>query len=578
MALPGGVCMIGLSFARAAAAILFIGLYATGTASAAPFEIGAKESATLRSLAKAARPGVPIDLSIDDNYQAYKALLRAHGLTPDNRPQLFREIEAVRARHIAKHKAAKPGADALEDETLEPNSMFEVIDIGTNDWSKVSSTVLTSVPGGTINSTVTVDLRAADGTYFGNAIGESDYQGIDYAVTAEGTNPYPDHGEVEVLSTFFLTYNDGTPAGPFDADALANYYPEKITNTAPVITTTSPMNTYILICLNRANPEGGAPMPCNYGPYPGQPNPPNLVLPSSGSFKYFGPIDVDGEGKPTNSFVSMTMVGKSTGSACTIVSFNDFWKYATVNNDTLTWAIANPPANFGQVCYQNNELYTYTLTVRVYVNRAPVYATITNSDIPETVSNLVLGKIQVQYGCIAEGTEVLMADGSRKKIENVAVGDTLMAPGNTIAKVRGRTVGWDTDFVSLTDAAGDKVVVTPAHPVILEKGPIKAEKVLVGDRIRRADGSWSEVVKAVRDTKTQRNVYNLVLNPKSDSPPPVEKSEFFAGGILVGDGDLQHSLMTPPEDTRSIAERLPKEWQVDYANYLKEHAAKGTMR
>lgn len=319
-------------------------------------------------------------------------------------------------------------------------------------------------------------------------------------------------------------------------------------------------------------------MPCNYGPYPDD-VPIHLYLPTSGSIKYFGPIDVDGEGKPTGKFVSLTMVGQSTGSACEAASFDDFWKYATVNGDTLSWSIVTPPADFGPVCYQNNEFYTYTLSVRVYVNKAPILASITNAPgTPDTVSNLVLGQIQVQYGCIAEGTEVLMADGSRKKIEDVAIGDALMAPGNTVAKVDSRTVGWDTDFVSLTDAAGDNVVVTPAHPIILEGGPIKAEKIHVGDRIRRADGSWSPVVKATRDTTAKRKVYNLVLNPKADTPPPVEKSEFFAGGVLVGDGDLQHSLMIQPKDPRTIAERLPKEWQVDYANYLKEHAAKGTMR
>jgi hypothetical protein len=571
--------MTGLSFARTAVTVCLIGLGLAATASAAPFELAAKARATLKTLAKSLPPDgspVPIDLSNDDNYQAYRSLLRGHGLTSDNRPQLFREIEAVRERQVAKRKAAKPGVNALADEDAEANTMYEVIDLSTSDWTTMSSTALTSVPGGTENSTVTIDLQDTDGNFFAHGDGES-FEGINYSVTTDqGTNPYPDHGEVTAMSTFAVTYKDGFPA-VYASGLAANYYPQSISNTAPVITTTTPANNpYILICLNRSNPGDQAPMPCNYGPYTSA-SPPHLYLPTSGSFKYFGPIDVGTDGKPTGQFASLTMVGQSTGSACKIVTFTNFWDYVTVNNDTLNWSIL--PADFGPACYQNNEFYTYTLTVRVYVNKAPVYATITNA--PNTLPNLstfVLGQIQVQYGCIAEGTEVLMADGSRKKIEDVVDGDALMSPGKVPAKVHHRTVGWDTDFVSLTDAAGDKVVVTPAHPIILENGPVQAEKVHVGERIQRVDGTWSPVVKATRDTTDKRNVYNLVLNPKTDTPPPVEKSEFFAGGILVGDGDVQHGLMTAPKDTRTVAERLPKEWQVDYANYLKEQAAKGTMR
>lgn len=572
--------MTGLSFARAAVAACLIGLGLATAASAAPFQLAAKERAALKALAKSLPPDgspVPIDLSNDDNYQAYKSLLRGHGLTSDNRPQLFREIEAVRERQIAKRKAAKPGVNALADEDAEANTMYEVIDLSTSDWVNINSTALTSVPGGTQNSTVTIDLQDEQGNFIAHGDGES-FEGINYAVTTEPIQPNsnPDHGEVTAMSTFAVVYKDGFPA-VYASGLTANYFPQSISNTAPVITTTTPANNpYILICLNRSNPDGQAPMPCNYGPYT-KASPPNLYLPTSGSFKYYGPIDVGNDGKPSNAFVSLTMVGQSTGSACKIVTFNDFWNYVTVNNDTLSWSIL--PADFGPVCYQNNEFYTYTLTVRVYVNKAPVYATITNA--PNTLQNLstlVLGQIQVQYGCIAEGTEVLMADGSRKKIEDIVDGDAVMAPGKTAAKVHHRTVGWDTDFVSLTDAAGDKVVVTPAHPIILESGPVMAEKVRAGDRIRRADGSWSPVVTATRDTTETRNVYNLVLNPKTDTPPPAEKSEFFAGGILVGDGNLQHSLMSAPKDTRTIAERVPEAWRVDYANYLKEQAAKGTMR
>ncbi|WP_019853909.1 polymorphic toxin-type HINT domain-containing protein [Actinopolyspora mortivallis] len=124
------------------------------------------------------------------------------------------------------------------------------------------------------------------------------------------------------------------------------------------------------------------------------------------------------------------------------------------------------------------------------------------------------------------GTAVLMADGSHEPIEEVEVGDRVIAtdpetgetaPRKVVATITGNGAK---DLVEVTvdtdGAAGDEtgvVVATDEHPFwVDDRGRwVDAEKLRAGDELRTPDGELVEVTDIRQWTQTQR-VHNLSIN------------------------------------------------------------------
>ncbi|MGW6421023.1 polymorphic toxin-type HINT domain-containing protein, partial [Streptomyces sp. NPDC055055] len=120
------------------------------------------------------------------------------------------------------------------------------------------------------------------------------------------------------------------------------------------------------------------------------------------------------------------------------------------------------------------------------------------------------------------GTKVLLADGSSKNIENVAVGDTVLATDPDTGETRGRKVldtivtQDDKEFTELTvkTAAGtSKIVATDTHPfwsVNLDQW-VEAGDVLPGTALRTPKGEAVDVVAARHYVKRQLT-YDLTVH------------------------------------------------------------------
>ena len=70
--------------------------------------------------------------------------------------------------------------------------------------------------------------------------------------------------------------------------------------------------------------------------------------------------------------------------------------------------------------------------------------------------------------CLKKGTEVIMYDGSIKKVEDVKVGDLLMGPDSKPRTVVHTTTGID-ELFDVIPKKGDKHTVTGNHVLALEK-------------------------------------------------------------------------------------------------------------
>ncbi|MGX1625764.1 RICIN domain-containing protein [Streptomyces sp. NPDC055506] len=117
------------------------------------------------------------------------------------------------------------------------------------------------------------------------------------------------------------------------------------------------------------------------------------------------------------------------------------------------------------------------------------------------------------------GTEVVLADGSRKSIREVRFGDRLLATDPGTGTTRGeavtRTFSHTTeDLLDITLADGGSLTSTPGHQVfVVGRGWTLASDLRTGDRLRTPDGTLRTVTALRdRDEATPRTVYDLTVS------------------------------------------------------------------
>jgi len=176
------------------------------------------------------------------------------------------------------------------------------------------------------------------------------------------------------------------------------------------------------------------------------------------------------------------------------------------------------------------------------------------------------------WHCFAAGTQILLADGTTRAVEQIDNTHTVTCGDGTHRKVQATLAQPHHGPVThLTFASGASLTVSGTHPVITPSGAVQASSLKVGDAVL-LDGGGRTTVKAVEERKFSGEVlFNLWL----DSTRPGD-THLVANGIVVGDylvqGRVLHESKTHPEKVRA---RLPKSLHRDYASWLEDRAAVG---
>ena len=147
----------------------------------------------------------------------------------------------------------------------------------------------------------------------------------------------------------------------------------------------------------------------------------------------------------------------------------------------------------------------------------------------------------VERSCFVAGTQITMADGSKKNIEDVQIGEKLLGQDGMINTVlefdHPQLTGRD-----LIGINGNGKFMTPEHPVFTKNGwrsysaetfalqfpeesELGVEDLEIGDEILREDGSWLTVTSLeVFKGEPEQTVYNFILDGNHT---------YFADGLLV---------------------------------------------
>jgi len=180
--------------------------------------------------------------------------------------------------------------------------------------------------------------------------------------------------------------------------------------------------------------------------------------------------------------------------------------------------------------------------------------------------------------CLAEGTQVVTAEGKPVTVEQVKVGDKLLANGNGLALTvttvsRG---GERKPMVKLVDDQGVEVMVTETHPMVTAKrGVVQAGELKAGDALLTRTGT-SKLVGVERVAYTG-DVFNFALGtPEELAKAGPQARTLYANGFLVGDSHLQSELEKARKlDTREVLSKLNGAWHEDYR---REQARKKTAQ
>ncbi|WP_051691066.1 Hint domain-containing protein [Photorhabdus australis] len=577
--------------------VFFIMMFAPIISSFADTEIklSDEESQALSQLLEKIEPNkpTPIDLTQPENEKGYIALLRSQGITEKTHPDIFEDIELMKKLTRESGKSLE-----LENPPTEPENYFGIPRIVLSEDSKsISAQVFSSIyfpPVTTLSNDTIKTYTLRTYSQSGITVVGTDKKGK-LETTSINTHGKAIGTEVRDFSIGTAEYNladlkqldsiyavayfqgkiNGTPIGKKPTVTISNtlidlenpikyFQPYTMKNHAP-IHVKNPKTQSVIVCLNRANPEPGAPSQCDYGPTsPGKPNDQSTIkLEIRGDITFNNPIAIDDKGKPTavdgvKPEANLTIIGLNTGGACKVREIDEgiFWKHTKVNNDpakgnntNLSWEFSKNTdyADFGPICWKNNERYILDLQATIVTmqgdNAFPVPFSYTNNPgSKEDTAQFIYPPIQIQYGCIAEGTLIDMADGSKWKVENIRPGDKVLTKQGGILQVKSRIVGHDTEFIDLIYNNGEQVSLTPTHPVSTSQGIVKAEDLKAGDTIHTLDGQIT--LTSVKQRKSEpSNVYNFVLE-KTDNQSELlpEDAVLSAGGILVGDNNLQRKV------------------------------------
>ncbi|PTL77079.1 Hint domain-containing protein [Vitiosangium sp. GDMCC 1.1324] len=182
---------------------------------------------------------------------------------------------------------------------------------------------------------------------------------------------------------------------------------------------------------------------------------------------------------------------------------------------------------------------------------------------------LTTQRIFYRNSCMAEGTRIQMADGQVVPVEQVKMGDKVIAgAGGKVLTVTDVARGNELNpFVHLRDSAGHEVTLTEMHPVITAKGEVVAAKNLkVKDQLRTEKGVAS-LTSVKRVPVNGKRVFNLKLGTTEELAGLDSLGRtMFAGGFLVGDMAMQQELETPAKKPVDVLASLPKAWHQDFKN------------
>lgn len=136
-----------------------------------------------------------------------------------------------------------------------------------------------------------------------------------------------------------------------------------------------------------------------------------------------------------------------------------------------------------------------------------------------------------ECGCHIAGTQVIMADGKLKNVENVKIGDKLLGPDNTPRKVLELHTGQDMMY-KITPVNGDPQIVNSKHLIYTRRGN------------KYVTITAQEYFEKYQKYNRVRDYYKLVKTNQISFPHKDVPIDPYLFGFWLGDGDTNRVRFT----------------------------------
>ncbi len=530
-------------------------------------------------------PDVPTSLDYSDPrvYRFVIARMKMAGKTPRTAPRLFELINHRRAadqRHSRNTEDPQAFASVRKAQHFINSSNFL-----TESSPFMEANALVTYPGGAYY--LYVDSAAWDNN--GTPLGV-----MGYAETYNG--PTARSAAIgDITKTSALDYEVDSYALMDSASGLRESYILRENNKRcqfdlSTLNITDPVNKTggqcVDICLNRTWTGD-----CDYD-LTGTPT--ALKIPLSGSIgiSFNNPNCVFDANRITqwqNGTVTppgdIKVVLDDVGGGCDVDSSNalhtpmqNFWQHVTLSADgkTLSWNLTGADAAlFDSSCRQVQDQLYLTMILNLPINQGavelPPRPVVISNDPDSQATHYQLPCMTMTNSCLAEGTQVQLADGRMVPIESIKIGDKIFNPYHPGAQeltVMDIAKGFETvPMVRIKDKAGRELLMTEMHPIAtVDRGMVQARKLRVGDKVQTRTGV-SHLVSVSREPFPGK-VHNLKVGSSEEALKlGPDQTVVYANGFLVGDGQIQQKYESAEHTANAkldMRTRVDKRWLKDY--------------
>ncbi len=277
----------------------------------------------------------------------------------------------------------------------------------------------------------------------------------------------------------------------------------------------------------------------------------NIMIPINMSFRFPGVVTQ-----------VMSAIGQihmtNSGGVCQTADLTNF---ATIAGAVVTLNTGGP-ISFGTKCVANQVAVRFWVMITAKNSRGDWYYMFWANDRPTDPKRFAM---QFRWSCLAEGSKIVMADGTEKLIEQVELGDRVRsgAPGTSLSVVD-ITSGFESaPIVELESDNGSTLLVTQGHPFFDADGrALRADELKVGSAIKTSTGT-TKITRLNRKPYAGK-VYNLKLGTEQQIEGlNVGAINMYANGLSVGDSRSQWALEVVRQQQASSAP-LRAEWKQDH--------------
>jgi len=516
-----------------------------------------------------------LDPSKPEDAAAIRAFLQLTGKTEQTHPGLYGDVDRL---------AAGPPAPADHE-----GQALDIVDRGRDSQGRATARVWhQDTDGGYVSGSLALALDAD--THEPVALGYANRVGggVTPAATRSATaRPAPDS-----MTTVGFYHSQSSPDTDPKFGMVAQTAPVPATSTAITARVTAPVttrgNAAVQIGLGRTNPGNDL----DYFYRQSQTTLPQLVVPFTGTVNVQQSMaNVAPTGQFTSGLVVSTQLYSLNGtSRVDHLASQPLNTKITGNTNTnvVTWSFpydpTGTPGNYQSLMYNpylpaNDHLTAFFFSFQIPVQNpvTPVFSfNVCSTDWPDhsSVSCVKILDLQFWWHCVAEGTQVTLADGSTLPVEQVDNTRRVRTGDGGSLGVEATTRGLHKSrVVELRTSRGHLLVLTDGHPVVTPDGLRRAADLAVGDQVL-TEGGPVELV-AVAPIDADAVFANLKLVDEHDRARGLAGTigTFLANGIVVGDvtsmSDLHQRLVHSLE---YMTARIPERYHTDYASTLADIA------